>query len=76
MKRVRVVKPVKCRVELYLLVKDSDFPKKVYGSAHAAILLLEATKTWAENEKIVNALLKTLKREETGHYYRLYSYAY
>ena len=76
MKRVRIKDPVKCRIELHLLVKKFCFPRKVLEDAHAAILLLDATKTWAENEKIVDESLKTLKRDETGCCYRLYSYAY
>ena len=75
-KTVKITDPLECRVRINLLVKNSDFPKANLAAAHAAILLLDATKSWNVNQGIIKKLLLSLKMEENGHCYRLYSYVY
>jgi len=48
MKRLKIVNPVEGRLELHMQVKNAKFPTKELMAAHAAIILLDATKTWDE----------------------------
>ena len=37
------------KVEFHMFVENSKFPTKALRAAHAAIILLDAAKTWKEN---------------------------
>ena len=76
MKRLRITDPLKCRVELHLQVENSIFPAKVMHAAHAAIVFMNATKSWNENQDAVNSLLESLKMEDFNPGLRLFSFAY
>ena len=57
MKRLRITDPVKCRVELHLLVDNSKFPAKVLRAAHAAVIFMDACKTWTANQEIIGKFI-------------------
>ena len=61
---------------MHLYVKGSKFPTKDLKAAHAAVLFLDACKTWEENQLDISDYLKTIEIEDNNPGLRLYSFDY